>query len=102
MTAVQVVVNTPLSTITDQGWSDDLYVTFQSSVGPDIVEIIKYLIADYSTWTGTPRPSITFRKNSKTFPANFPLLDRKNTLEVLQEIAFQARCAFGSTMACST
>ena len=48
VTAVQIVVNKPLSTITDQGWSDDLYVTFQSSVGPDIVDILKYLIADYT------------------------------------------------------
>ena len=27
------------------------------------------------------------------FPANFPILERKNTLAVLQEIAYQARCA---------
>ena len=52
VTAVQIVVNKPLSSITDQGWSDDLYVTFQSSVGPDIVDILKYLIAATTpTWT---------------------------------------------------
>ena len=52
VTAVQIVVNKPLSSITDQGWSDDLYVTFQSSVGPDIVDILKYLIENYTdlTW----------------------------------------------------
>ena len=28
------------------------------------------------------------------FPANFPLLQRKNVVEVLKEICFQSRCAF--------
>lgn len=50
VTAVEIVVNKP-SSITDQGWSDDLYVTFESSVGPDTVEILKYLIANYTDLT---------------------------------------------------
>jgi len=66
VTAVQIVVNKALSTITDQGWSVDLYVTFESSVGPDIVEIVKYLIAGLlGPGLGYHGPSIMFRKNSK-------------------------------------
>jgi hypothetical protein len=93
VTAVQIVVNKPLSTITDQGWSDDLYVTFESSIGPDIVEIVKYLIADYSDldWDTTSFDHV--QEQLQAFPANFPLLERKNIIAVLQEIAFQARCA---------
>jgi len=91
--AVQIVVNKPLSSITDQGWSDDLYVTFQSSVGPDTVNILKYLIANYTdlTWDATSFNHV--QEKLQPFPANFPILDRKNTIDVLQEIAFQARCA---------
>jgi hypothetical protein len=33
------------------------------------------------------------RTNLIPFPANFPILERKNTIQVLTEIAFQARCA---------
>lgn len=93
VTAVQIVVNKPLSSITDQGWNDDLYVTFQSSVGPDTVEILKYLIANYTdlTWDATSFNHV--QQKLQPFPANFPLLERKNAIQVLQEIAFQARCA---------
>jgi len=93
VTAVEIVVNKPLSTITDQGWSDDLYVTFQSSVGPDTVEILKYLIANYTdlTWDATSFDHA--QQKLQAFPANFPILERKNTIQALEEIAFQARCA---------
>jgi len=93
VTVVQIVVNKPLSTITDQGWSDDLYVTFESSVGPDTVNILKYLIDNYTdlTWDATSFNHV--QEKLAAFPANFPILERKNTIQVLQEIAFQARCA---------
>jgi len=93
VTAVQIVVNKPLSSITDQGWSDDLYVTFQSSVGPDTVEILKYLIQRYTDLTWDAASFNHVQEKLQPFPANFPLLERTNTIQVLQEIAFQARCA---------
>jgi hypothetical protein len=93
VTAVEIVVNKPLSTITDQGWSDDLYVTFESSVGPDIVDILKYLIFHYTDLTWDTASFDHVQTKLAPFPANFPILDRKNTIDVLQEISFQARCA---------
>lgn len=93
ITAVQVVLNKPLSTIEGQGWADDLYVTFQSEVGPHTCDILTYIIDNY---TDLSYDSVSFddvRPKLDPFPMNFPILDRKNTLDVLQEIAFQARCA---------
>ena len=99
VTAVQVRFNKPLSTITEQsingsgGWSDDIYVTFQSNVGPDTIDILKYLISNYTdlTWDVTSFNHV--QSKLAQFPANFPVLERKNTLQLLQEIAYQARCA---------
>jgi len=93
VTAVQIVVSKPLSSITDQGWSDDLYVTFHSQVGPDTVEILKYLIQNYTDLDWNEDSFNQVQQKLRPFPANFPLLERKNTIQVLQEIAFQARCA---------
>jgi hypothetical protein len=93
VTADQVIVTRPLSSITDQGWSDDLYVTFESGIGPDIVEILKYIIENYTDLTWDADSFGYVQEKLKPFPANFPILERKNVLEVLQEIAFQARCA---------
>lgn len=93
VTAVQLVVHKPLSTIIDQGWSDDIYVTFQSSIGPNTVNILEYLISNYTELT---TDSVTFnavRAKVDAFPMAFPLLERNNIIEVLKKIAFAARCA---------
>ena len=99
ITAVQVVLNQPLSAVFNngvgifEGWGDDLYVTFQSTIGPNIVDIIKYLITNHSdlTWDDT---SFNYCQSKLAqFPANFAVLDRKDILQLLQDIAFQSRCA---------
>lgn len=93
VTAVQLVFQKSLSALKDQGWGDDVYVTFESSVGPNIIDIMKYIIERWTdlTWDAASFDSV--RTKLMPFPANFPILERKPTLDVLQEIAYQARCA---------
>ena len=93
ISAVQLVLNKTLSTIPDQNWSDDLYVTFHSSVGPNIVEILEYIIDTYTEFSIDTESFDYVRDKLEPFPANFAVLDRKNVLTVLQEIAYQARCS---------
>ena len=101
ITAVQIKLAQPLSTIwyTDgngmqiQGWSDELYVTFQSSVGPNVVDILTYIIDNYTELTWDPTSFNYVKTKMAPFPANFPLLSRKNVLQLLKEICFQSRCA---------
>lgn len=93
ITAVEVVTTKPLSSIVDQGWSDELYVTFESTIGPNTVDILEYII---DRWTDLTHDTTTFnyvKTKLTNFPSNFPVLDRKNTLDLIREIAFQARCA---------
>ena len=93
ITAIQVVLTQPLSTLVNQGWEDGLYITFESTIGPDIVAIFQYLITNYTTFTWDNDSFEHVRTKLAPFPANFPLLDRKNILTVLKDIAFQSRCA---------
>jgi len=93
ITAVEIVVDKPLSTITGQGWSDDLYVTFESSVGPHTCDILEYIIDNYTDLDYDTTSFTNIRTKLDPFPMNFPILEKKNALTVLQEIAFQARCA---------
>lgn len=90
----ELVIVQQLTAIEGQEWeSDNIYVTFESSIGPNIVDILKYLIDTYSDLQ-TDTTSFNAVKTKLTpFPANFALLERKNLVEVLQEIAFQARCS---------
>ena len=102
VTATQIVLNQRLSNIwfVDRlgnyvkGWSDEIYVSFQSTVGPNIVDILKYIITTYTDLAYDPVSFAAVSAYLAPFPANFPLLERKNVLAILQEITFQARCAF--------
>ncbi len=93
ITAVQIVIVNLLSSIPDQGWEDDLYVTFQSDVGPHTVDILEYIIDNFTDLAYDSTSFTAIRTKLDPFPMNFPILDRKNTIDILQEIAFQARCA---------
>lgn len=90
----EVVIVKQLTTIEGQEWeSDNIYVTFESDIGPNIVDILEYLIATYSDLQVDNTSFDAVKTKLIPFPANFALLDRKNLVEVLQEIAFQARCS---------
>ncbi len=93
ITAVEVVVTKPLSTIVDQGWGDDIYITFESTVGPNTTDILRYIIDNYTDLDYDDTTFDAVETQVAAFPMNFPVLDRKNTIEVIKEIAFQARCA---------
>ncbi len=93
ITAVEVLCE-QLTQLEGQDWeSDDIYVTFQSTIGPNIVDILTYLITTYSSLAIDAVSFAAVRTQLNPFPANFALLDRENLLNVLQDIAFQARCS---------
>lgn len=94
VSAVMVRLNKPLSSYTDEGWEDQLYVTFQSNVGPNTVNILEYLIQTYTPELTTDATSFNHvRTRLAQYPSNFALLEQKNIVQVLEEIARQARCA---------
>ena len=92
ITATQIELPKPLSHILDEGWQDKIYVTFQSSVGPNIADIIEYIVEQYTDLTCDPTTFAHCRTKLAPFPANFPINERKNVIQTLRDIAFQARC----------
>ncbi len=94
ISAVMVRLTKPLSSYADEGWEDDLYVTFESNVGPNTVDILEYLIGLYTPELSVDATSFAHvRSRLANYPSNFALLERKNVVHVLEEIAWQARCA---------
>ncbi len=91
---VQLTLADALSKNTVGGeWGDDLYVTFQSSVGPNTVDVLQYLIETYTTLGVDATSFAAVHTALANYPSHFQITDRKNILEALQEIAWQARCA---------
>lgn len=91
-TVTEIVMTRPLSRRAE-GWEDDIYVSQTSSVGPNTVDIIEWLITKYTSFVVDSTSFNDVRTKIDNYPSNFPLLERRNIIEVLKDIAFQARCA---------
>lgn len=73
-------------------WKDEVYTTVTSSIGPNVVDIITYLL----TYTNITKDATTFaavHTKQVNYPANFALLQKRDALELIKDIAYQARCA---------
>jgi hypothetical protein len=89
---------TSLSSYEDEGWEDEVYVTFTSSVGPNVVDVIEHLIETYSDATVNVANFAAIKAKFKDgddelYPVSFTLLERPNVLAEIERIAWEARCA---------
>jgi hypothetical protein len=91
LVAQVLTLTKPLSAIAGYGFEDQVYAAVTSSIGPDIVDIITYLIQRYLPTITCDAISFTAAKTrTGKYPANFVLLERKNILEVLSDICYQS------------
>jgi hypothetical protein len=91
-TVTGLVFSKPLST-RDNRFEDEIYVSMVSSVGPNTVDIIRWLINKYTN-LGINEASFSEVKECLIdFSSNFAIIDRKEIFSTLEEIAFQARCS---------
>ncbi len=90
--ATYLIVPEALSLI-DSKWSDEIFCSFTSPVGPNVVDILIWLIHQYTDKTYDPTTFNVVRNQVNEYPANFVIDTRTNVLEVLKDIAFQARCS---------
>jgi len=86
-----LILQRPLDSIANAGFEPQIYATVESTIGPNVVDVISYLVGKYL-------PDITC--DSKSFgqvraatagwPVNFVLRSRPNILELLSSICYQA------------
>lgn len=77
----------------DSNWSDEIYVSFNSDVGPNPVDIIQWLIEKYTSLAVDAASFASVQADMSNYPTNFVLRGRVNVLALLQDIAYQIRCA---------
>lgn len=91
-TVVELGMDMKLS-LRDSTWTDDLYVSYTSDVGPNPVDIIQWLVEKYTTLTTDSASFTAVRTSMVNYPTNFALKTRRNVLTLVQDIAYQTRCA---------
>jgi hypothetical protein len=69
-----------------------IYITLESTEGPNTADILEYLTNQYTNLTPDSGTFSTVSSLLTNYPSHFALLQRKNSLQVLEEIAWQARC----------
>jgi hypothetical protein len=82
-----------LSSRSEEKWADDLFVTFKSTIGPNTVTELKYIIDNYTDLTYDSTSFDAVETFVDILPSHFARLDRENTIDLIKKIAFQARCA---------
>lgn len=91
-TVTYIEVSIPISS-RDKSMQDDLYVVCESAIGPNTVDIIKWLIDTYTDLSYDITSFNYVERMLENYPSHFAMLERKNIFQTLEEIAFQARCA---------
>lgn len=84
---------TALQSIAGEGWEDEVYVTLVSSVGPNVVEIIQWLLETYTNKTVNTANFDEVAAKVEKYPANFCLIDRPEVLDEVRRICWEARLA---------
>lgn len=92
----------PLTTITlpqplayyNQGWSDVLYVSLVSSVGPNTADIISDVVTRYTALGVDPTTFKQVHDYLVKYPSNFAIFNSPDALSFIGEICWQSRCAY--------
>lgn len=85
--------DTLLSNIEGQGWEDEIYVTLESSIGPNISDVIRWILLTYTECTIDATSFANVKARLQGFPVNFAILGKEDALRVAQSIAWESRCA---------
>jgi hypothetical protein len=84
-----LLFHTPLAEYQQQEWEDTVYISGTSILGPNPVDIIRYILEEH---TDLVLDGSFDSVKAKVDPAHFVMFDRRNALAFAQEIAWQCRC----------
>jgi hypothetical protein len=89
---VEIGMNKALPLYNDQ-WEDQIYVSFTSSVGPNPCDIIEWLVNKYTDLTIDSASFASVKSYLTNYPSNFYLTTRPDVYKLINDIAYQSRCA---------
>lgn len=74
-------------------WGSDIYVSFKSSVGSNVSDIIAYIITHYTNLVIDSASFAAVKTQVAKYPANFVVKGAPDALQLISEICYQSRCA---------
>lgn len=86
-----ITFDLPLDSFGSQSWSDTLYCTVQSSVGPSFMDIATWIVENFTDSTLDKSQAVSAGAWDK-FPMDFALTNSQDAIQLLIDLAWQARC----------
>jgi hypothetical protein len=74
-------------------WEDEIFVNFISEIGPNVIDIMQWLIFGYTHYTIDAISFASVRAVVDPYPAAFCLTSRPIVDQLLQDLAYQSRCS---------
>lgn len=88
-----VTLKQPLNDYYAQGWEDRIFVSHKSSVGPNVSDVIKWLLENYSNLAVDDDSFAAVAMACANYPVAIVLEQKQNVLQLCEDIAWKARCA---------
>ena len=63
-----------------------------SSVGPNTADIIKWIVENYTDLSVDSVSHLDLQTKIDNYPSNFALFDKRDALQLIEDIAWQSRC----------
>lgn len=77
--------------INNVDWSDEIYVTYESSVGPNLVDVMIWLIQTYTNYDYDAISFDSVKIALGDYPANMVIFERPKVDDLLEDLAYQGR-----------
>lgn len=72
-------------------WGDEIFVTYESSVGPNLVDVMIWLIQTYTNYQYDADSFNSTKMRLADYPVNMVLFERPKVDELLEDLAYQGR-----------
>lgn len=92
LTVTSITLKKPLNEYPGEGWSNEVYVSYESSIGPNVVDIIEWIIDNYTNLSADATSFTAVHTKLANYPAHFALFEKKDAIGFIEEIAWQSRC----------
>lgn len=93
LTAVEVHLVRGLESYPDENWDNQLYVHFDSDIGPNPADVIEWIINNFTDFTVDAASFASVKASLGNYPCNYYHGVKESALATIQRIAYEARCA---------
>jgi len=94
---VEIWLDRSLASYPDENWQERLYVQFTSSVGPNPVDVIQWIVEKYTDFSIDAANFAAVKPLLAKYPCNYYHARKENVLTTLEAIAYEARTAITIT-----